>query len=184
MTTKTDNHNLRAKLDLRRKMLSGQSGLLVMDCFSGQDEAIWKQLRLELQVSEYLALDLKRKRNRLAIDSLRVLEGQKWHHDVIDLDAYGSPWEHWFQVLASDRHRSLTVFLTIGSAVMGSLPKIALQALGVPPDTPTGMHKQLTEDAVNACLSATYEYNWKVAEAFEAENPGGNARYIGVKLQK
>ena len=179
---KTDNHNLAAKLNLRRQFM--RDGLSVMDCFSGQDEAIWSVLRREFVVTEYLALDIKHKRNRLKIDSLIILQGQKWTHNVIDLDAYGSPWSHWGEVIKSDRHETLIIFLTIGTAVFGKLSNFARNAIGVPSETPTGMDKQLAEISVSFCLSACCKYGWIVDDAREALNPGGNARYIGIKISK
>lgn len=182
---KTDNHNARAKLDLRRKLLDNkESWIKVLDCFSGSEECIWSTLRKELNVVEYLALDVKHKRNRLKIDSLKFLKTQKWIFDVIDLDAYGSPWDHYFEVLKTDRQHSMIVFVTVGTSMLGNLSKTALQAIGVPSNTPTGMHRQLSELAVSYCLSRSYELGWNIDKAFEALNPGGNARYIGIKLTK
>lgn len=181
---KTDNHNLAAKVELRRRMLAGRADFSVMDCFSGEAEAIWSVLRKEFRVAEYLALDIKRKKGRLAIDSLKILKGQRWEHDVIDLDAYGSPWEHWGEVLKSTRHQEITIFLTIGTSMLGSLSRWALKSLGVPENTPVGMHRQLSEKCVSSCLSKLYNYGWMVASAHEALNPGGNARYMGVTLKK
>ena len=115
--TKTDNHNLGAKLALRRRFLSdfhSAEPFSVVDCFSG-GEALWTPLRAEFPVAEYLALDVKEKRGRLKIDSLRYLQNQEWNHDVIDLDAYGSPWRHWYEVLK--RGKTCTVFLTIGNTM-------------------------------------------------------------------
>lgn len=88
---KQDNHNLQAKLDLRRhflRQLPMDRPLSVLDCFSGS-EVIWTKLRTEFNVGEYLALDTKAKANRLKLDSLKYLQVQRWQHDVIDLDAYG-----------------------------------------------------------------------------------------------
>jgi hypothetical protein len=181
---KTDNHNLKAKLELRRKMLIGQAGLSVVDCFSGKSEAIWTILRKEVDVAEYLALDIKRKKGRLAIDSLKFLRGQKWMHNIVDLDAYGSPWEHWGEVLKSDRHEVITVFLTIGTSMLGNLSAWSLRALGVPENTPIGMHRQLAEKCVSNCLAHLYKHDWIPMSAHEALNPGGNARYIGIKIRK
>lgn len=155
-----------------------------MDCFSGEHEAVWSVLKHEYQVEEYLALDIKKKNKRLAIDSLKVLQGQKWHHNVLDLDAYGSPWEHWFEVLKTDRHDHVFVFLTIGTTMHGNLTKSALKALGVPLNTPTGMHRQISALSEKYCLTQLHEHDWIVTLAQEALNPGGSARYIGIHLTK
>ena len=179
---KTDNHNLDAKLKLRRLFLKG--GERVLDCFSGESESIWRTLRREYEFSEYLALDVKRKRNRLKIDSLRFLQGQKWGQDVVDLDAYGAPWAHWGEVIKSDRHSQLVVFLTIGTASYGLLSNFAKKSLGIPPETPRGMERELGEISVSFCLAECCKHGWIVDEAIEAVNPGGNARYIGVKIKR
>lgn len=183
MSVKTDNHNLDAKLAVRRACLPNGRPLKVMDCFSGS-EALWNVLKKEYDVSEYLALDIKRKRGRLKIDSLKVLKGQTWDHDVIDLDAYGSPWAHWHEVLISNRHTRVTVFLTIGSAVFGRLSNAAVKAMGVPAETPAGMHRQLTGKSVSYCLAEACKNDWVVDDAKESLNPGGNARYLGLNLRK
>jgi hypothetical protein len=180
---KNDNHNLAAKLDLRRAMILA-GPVTVLDCFSGQDEAIWSVLRKEFSVTEYLALDIKKKRNRLKIDSLRYLQNQKWKHDIVDLDAYGSPWEHWQEVLKSDRQGEITVFLTIGSAVFGRLSNFARNAMGIPSETPHGMDKQLSEISVSFCLSTACKYGWIIEDCKEALNHGGNARYLGIRIRK
>jgi hypothetical protein len=96
--TKTDNHNLRAKLELRREFLREfppAKALSVCDCFSGEAEAIWTPLRGEFNIGEYLALDVKAKPNRLKLDSLRYLQNQLWTHDVIDLDVTKDSRQWW-----------------------------------------------------------------------------------------
>lgn len=94
MTKKTDNHNLRAKLDLRRAMLRKlKPGFSVLDCFAGEQK-IWTRLRQEFECGEYLSIDEKPGRGRLKMDSLRFLQNQKWSADVVDLDCYGCPWDH------------------------------------------------------------------------------------------
>lgn len=164
--------------------LQDETKISVMDCFSGEAEAIWSALSKEFKIREYLALDLKRKRGRLAIDSLRVLQGQKWTHNVVDLDAYGSPWNHWHEVIKSNRHKSIIVFLTVGSSGFGRLSDFARKSMGIPSNTPHGMDKILAKNSVSFCLAKCYEYDWIIDKAHEALNPGGNARYIAIKLTK
>lgn len=191
METKTDNHNLRAKLELRRAMLnsllaarkkSGQGpALSVCDCFSGEREAIWTQLRKEFNIGDYLALDVKAKPNRLKLDSLRYLQNQLWTHDVIDLDAYGSPWRHWFEVLR--RGQSCLVFLTIGNTMFRQQQSEGLAALGITFEIPGGLHAAVSAIVAEYSLAACLQ-KFTVIKAIEALNPGGNARYIGIQLEK
>ena len=180
---KVDNHNLDAKLALRRKLLAGQKlgKLSVIDCFSG-GEVLWTILRKEFPVDEYLALDVKAKRARLKIDSLRYLQNQEWEHNVIDLDAYGSPWRHWFEVLK--RGKSCIVFLTIGNTVFKQKQTEAIKTLGIDFKVPAGLQGALAELIFEQCLASLYENGFTVKAAFEALNPGGNARYIGLSLEK
>lgn len=184
MPSKTDNHNLSAKLDLRRALLSrfpSSEGFAVCDCFSG-GEAIWTQLREEFAVRNYLALDVKSKRGRLKLDSLRYLQNQKWEHDVIDLDAYGAPWRHWFEVLKHGR--ACTVFLTIGNTMFKGQQSEALAALGITFEIPVGLHGGLAPLVVDHCLGQALGYGFQIPFAVEALNPGGSARYIGLRLER
>jgi hypothetical protein len=180
MIKKTDNHNLAAKVALRRELLKGMKAFSVLDCFSGESEAIWTELRKEFEVSEYLAIDIKRKPGRIAMDSLRLLQGQTWHHDVVDLDAYGSPWEHYLEVLKKPGER--VVFLTVGNTMFSGQSKASLKQVGLTFDVPIGMHGQLTEFILTHLLGACYDFNKKPVVAKEAANPSGSARYFGLRL--
>lgn len=189
MAAKIDNHNPAAKLALRRQLLREalraspsafrRQGLSVCDCFSGS-ETLWGVLRLEFPVREYLALDVKPKRARLKLDSLRYLQNQKWEHDVIDLDAYGSPWRHYFEVLK--RRRPCVVFLTIGSTGMQIQQTEALSRLGITFKVPGGLHASLAPMITERTLGAFHAYGLQLLSGWEASNPGGSARYIGLRL--
>lgn len=181
---KCDNHFLDAKLELRRRILKEQKQfdrLSVVDCFSGS-ETIWTALRKEFKVAEYLALDTKAKKARLKIDSLRYLENQKWEHNVIDLDAYGSPWRHWFEVLK--RGKSCIVFLTVGNTLFKIQQTEAIKTLGIDFKLPGGLQGALAELICDHCLAALFDFGFAVKSAYEAKNPGGNARYFGIELVK
>jgi len=183
---KTDNHDPRAKLNLRRHFLEKyhpQGTARVLDCCMGSG-FIWKALRHEWRVAEYVGLDVKPKKGRLKIDSARYLEAGGWSHDVIDVDTYGSPWRHWLAVLrfAPD---ACTVFLTIGLVRMGGgglLPNVIRDLLGLPPSVPAGIQGRLHGPGERAALGVALR-NFEIVEAVEAESHG-NARYIGVRLQR
>lgn len=184
LNSKTDNHNLNAKLALRRSFLSeypGNTKLSVCDCFSGEQESIWTILRKEFNVSEYLALDTKQKDRRLKLDSLRYLQNQRWTHNVIDLDAYGSPWRHWFEVLR--RGLACTVFLTVGNTMFKQQQQEALAKVGIRFSIPGGLHSGLAELVTDYCLGDCL-LKFQVLRAAEALNPGGSARYLAVRLVK
>lgn len=177
--SKTDNHNLAAKLDLRRALLPKNEPLRVLDCFAGS-EAIWKQLRTEFAVEDYLALDVKQRKGRLKLDSARFVAEQTGDFNIIDLDAYGAPWDHFVSVLKW--HRPLIVFLTVGAVGMKAQSKTALALAGIPPLTPIGMHSQLHDYITESCLTAPLYHGFTIGRTLEALNPGGSARYFGMQI--
>lgn len=183
---KTDNHNLPAKLALRRRLLAGAEAFLggplhVLDCFGGT-EAIWTVLKAEFPVAEYLSLDIKARRGRLKVDSARFVAERQERFNVVDLDAYGMPWEHFASVLRWGR--PLIVFLTVGLKFNTALSDQALQLAGLPTDIPPVMRmKPLHDYVTEACLAAPFDHGFEVAEAFEALNPGGSARYYGLAIR-
>ena len=177
-----DNHDSTKKLDLRRAFLNDfpkDQPLSVCDCFSGENEVIWTQLRKDFNVGKYLALDIKEKRGRIAMDSLDYLKLQKFDHDVIDLDSYGSPWEHWFEVLK--RVRTCVVFLTIGQVRLNIQPKILLRKIGINFKIPASFFWPISQTCIAAGLAESLK-NYRVEKCLEAQNPGGYCRYFGIKL--
>jgi hypothetical protein len=178
-----DNHDYTKKLDLRRAFLNDfqkDQPLSVCDCFSGENEVIWTQLRKEFNVGKYFALDIKEKRGRIAMNSLDYLKLQKFNHDVIDLDSYGSPWEHWFEVLK--RGHSCVVFLTIGQVRLNVQPKILLREIGIDFKVPASFHWFLSHIAIPAGLAVAIRRGYRVEKCLEVLNPSGYARYFGIKI--
>ena len=189
MAKKTDNHNPRAKLELRRYFIRkyhADKPPDVLDCCQGGG-VLWKELRKEFPVASYWGLDLKPKKGRLKLDSVRVLQQPGWPQNVVDVDTYGSPWKHWEAVLPNIT-RPVTVFLTIGRGGpnMIRLGREELLAMGM---TITRVHQmsgaithRLAIMAVNYCLARSWERGVIQVEAVEAVSDG-NARYIGVHLR-
>lgn len=187
MTKKTDNHNLRTKLDLRRYFLHKYHTEMpprVFDCCQGNG-TIWKELQKDYQPQSYWGVDLKPKKGRIKIDSERVLKQPGWSFDVVDVDAYGSPWDHWIAIL-KHTNNSLTVFLTIGVIRVGgggNLSKSQKQALGINGlPVPPGICGKLHELSARYMLAKAEEHHITIQECIEAF-PSANARYIGVRLQ-
>jgi hypothetical protein len=187
MMAKTDNHNPKAKLDLRRyfmKKYHTDSPPSVFDCCQGS-AVMWTQLKKEFEVSNYWGVDLKPKKGRLKIDSVRILQQPGWSFDVVDVDTYGSPWKHWLEVVKNAKD-GVTVFLTIGKPILAaggrSISKIELDAVGLNiKRLPSGLAVHAYGIAVNAMLAKALSYG-TITEAVEAVSTG-NARYIGVHLE-
>jgi hypothetical protein len=188
MGVKTDNHDPSAKLALRRYFLAKYhaDGCAVLDCFQGSG-LLWGVLRKEFQVNSYWGVDVKPKKGRLKIDSARILAQPGWTQDVIDMDAYGSPWKHWEEFLRNCNHPA-TAFLTIGqlkTGTVGALSNKALEAMGLLPlasGLPKAFHVKLGEYSVGACLSMLFDFGKTCVEAVEAVS-NGNCRYIGVRIR-
>lgn len=182
---KTDNHNPKVKLDLRRYFLRKYhaDGLArVFDCCQGGG-VMWDTLRQEFAIANYWGVDLKPKKGRLKIDSIRILS-QGITEDVIDIDTYGSPWNHWMAVISKLQH-STTVFLTIGNQGQTAMQPGAHGGdlfMKFPPSTPQTLKgKYLRENDVKLALAKCLK-SATIIEAVEAVSDG-NARYIGVRLE-
>jgi hypothetical protein len=189
--TKTDNANLPAKLALRRHFLQkyhADQPPDVLDCCQGE-AVIWDHLRREFEPATYWGVDLKPKKGRLKIDSVRILQQPGWPQNVVDIDTYGSPWKHW-EALLPNLSRPTTVFLTVAQMLMvggfqGKGSPEAARAIGLGPLTqkcPNVLLAKVTRLAVSYCLTRTCDYGIILVEAVEAIS-AGNARYIGVRLE-
>lgn len=186
MAKKTDNHNLRAKLDLRRHFLRvyHADGARVLDCCQGHG-VIWSRLRSEFHVRSYLGLDVKPKPGRLLVDSSRFLAAGGWTENVIDIDTYGEPWKHWNAVIDTIRYAT-TIFLTIGSVSSGHGSNVSgaeRKALGL-----GDLHipASFTIKMIRP-LSMPYHLFGRldagqILEIKESMTEG-NARYIGVRIE-
>jgi hypothetical protein len=186
MVTKTDNHDPRGKLLLRSHFLQkyhsdGQAD--VLDCCQGS-AVMWTTLQQDHVIRSYWGVDLKPKKGRMKIDSVRILQQRGWPQNVVDVDTYGSPWKHWFAIL-DNLTQPTTVFLTIGSTMFkGSTDSAVLAAIGCTFDhsriSPVFLGK-LSEFGTSYCLAKGCDFA-TIVEAVEAVS-SGNARYIGVRLE-
>lgn len=188
-STKTDNHDPTAKLELRRYFLRKYHGAgdppNVLDCCQGSG-LIWNTLRKEFDLAGYWGLDVKPKPGRLKLDSVRVLQQAGWPQNVVDIDTYGSPWKHWLGMQLAIT-KPITVFLTIGKVILAaggrSLSKQEMIALGMTfKNLPSGFGPKLGGIATSYLLPACCDYGKMIIEAVEAVSDG-NARYIGVRVE-
>ena len=186
MTAKTDNSNPQAKLELRRYFLRkyhSDDAPHVLDCCQGEG-LLWKQLRREFSLASYWGVDVKKKKGRLKLDSVRILQQPGWPQNVVDVDTYGSPWKHWQAMLPNVRQPT-TVFLTVGLIRIGGgggIDRVAVEALGLQSlSIPPGIAGKLHDTALSHLLTMSYEHGISIIEAVEASCTG-NARYIGARL--
>jgi len=183
MGKKTDNHNINAKLELRRYFLRkyhADQPPSVFDCCQGSGK-LWGILRNEYQVASYWGVDVKPKKGRLKVDSSRMLQAGV-RADVVDIDTYGYPWKHW-NAINSDLRSPVTVFLTFGLTNIGSsVEKCAAEAIGVSGlKLPSTIWSNIANMSASYCLTKHCEFS-TIIEAVESLSDG-NARYFGIRVE-
>ena len=191
-----DNSTLIPKLLLRRYFLDkyhgdGRDQINVLDCCQGE-RVIWRRLEREYHLDSYWGVDEKHKRGRLQIDSVKILAQAGWEQNVIDIDTYGSPWNHWVALLPRVT-RPLTVFLTIGRSGLGpkraKIPQIALTAMGLTFEgisVMSALTGQFFDMHIQYCLHLATKYDVRLVEAVEAYMEPMNqwrVPYVGVRLE-
>jgi hypothetical protein len=144
---------------------------------------LWKTLQKEFKIDHYWGVDVKSKKGRLAIDSVRVVKQPGWNQNVIDIDTYGSPWKHW-EALLPNVVVPATVFLTVGQYQMGT-DKLLLKALGLDGlKVPPGIARKLHKISVPYCLTRCHDFGIMLTEVIESVPVAqSNARYFGVRLE-
>jgi len=180
---KIDNHNPTAKLTLRRHFLRRyhlQNPPDILDCFAGYSR-LWTQLRKEFATKHYTGIELRRIPGRLKMDSLQYLQRQDWTHDIIDLDAYGSPWKHLVAALPNIK-QCCTIFLTASMVGLGTHDATLIKFAGIPFSVPSSLHRSIAQYVIRAGLCIPQRYGFQIVEAMEAPNPGGTCRYFGLRL--
>lgn len=196
MDKKTDNGFLNLKLDLRRHFLRAyhaNGDARVLDCCQGSG-MIWTPLRNEFPIASYWGLDIKPQKGRLRLASQQVLAQPGWNQNVIDIDTYGSPWEHWSVMLANATF-PITCFLTVGrrgvngkTASPTNLSKSDVAMLGIENlirASSTGIMALLFRNAHEYLASLALAMacdRCKIVECVEAVSPS-LTRYIGIRLE-
>lgn len=181
---KTDNHNPASKLCLRRYFLDKyhSGGANVLDCCQGSG-LLWTELQKTHKTRSYWGVDIKPKKGRLKIDSVRILSQPGWNQDCIDVDTYGSPWKHWIQI-QKNLSAPTTVFLTIATIKImgGNITTEEKEMIGLSQLTklPQSFCGKLARYATQVMLTK-HVTSCNIVEAVEAMS-SGNARYIGVRL--
>lgn len=127
-----DSSNLSAKLALRRYYLQkyhADGPVRVFDACQG-DGVIWSALAEEFKVDVF-GCDIKRKKGRLKGNSVAVIGAEGFKADIIDIDTYGSPFQHLFALMRTLTDAT-TVFATFGinSAYVTRIPDEMAMASG------------------------------------------------------
>ncbi len=188
MQTKTDNALINVKLMLRRYFIEKYhrgKKFNVMDCCQGSGE-LWKNLRKEY-ICNYVGYDVKPKKGRIKIDSRRMLDVPGLQYDIVDIDTYGEPWDHYFRLVKNTK-LPVTVFMTHGLVAMGggNLSNVASNAIGfgkISKICPRSLLVKAAKNNISYCIAVCYKYDIKIIEAIEAF-PQRKARYYGLRLER
>jgi len=185
MATKRDNGNLRAKLELRRYFLlkyHAGTNPIVCDACAGKG-VIWRTLRKDFDI-QYQGFDKKGGPGLIKMDSVRALNSGPLPYDIVDIDTYGFPWNHYIAVL-QNKKSAVTVFLTIGQTNMPGKDATGCRLIGMA--GLSGNARILQSHAlakyVRYCLTVSYDYAMIPIEIKEAENRTSKTRYFGIRLE-
>lgn len=133
---KTDNQHLDAKVQLRARHLPDKSVVSVLDCFHGEG-VVWDAVRSKLPGRDIRVVGIDQRRGLGGLylhgDNRKYLSSMDLDsYDVIDLDAYGCPFDQ-LEILFSRKIASQkTVFFTYCKVSLGMLPYGLLEAVGFP----------------------------------------------------
>jgi hypothetical protein len=173
---KTDNKNLDAKIQLRRRMLDEAKFAehRVLDLCAGEG-VVWRTMRQHAKLDDYVPVDLaprlpgtivgdvKDERFLSAFDLSRF--------NIIDIDTYGEPWKPW-SFLQDRLTANTAVFLTHGavSTPGGSgVSNLVLERLGIPLAWNIPMKRDLSEFAApymlhpGKCAQVRIAKAWKIS---------------------
>lgn len=147
----TNNSYLADKVALRAGHLPAGEHLRVLDCYGGEGK-IWAAVkRLTGRRITVLPIDLREYEDNafyLPGDNRAYLQSLDLHRfDVIDLDAYGVPFDQLEQVFESGFQG--VVFVTFIQSIMGRLPTGLLEAVG------------FTHEMVEKCPTLFGKSGWK-----------------------
>lgn len=189
MSKKTDNANMPKKLAIRRYMLDKYhqgEPLRVFDCCQGEGK-IWGVLRNEYEVQTYWGVDVKPKRGRLKIDSIRILQAGLKNENVVDIDTYGEPWNHYAE-LCDKLVQPTTVFLTCGIPGNASFrSQVFAESVGFGDLKIPGVLHCRANRALGAIYALTRTCgNCTIVEAVQCVHRFGSqslTRYFGVRLE-
>lgn len=182
--TKTDNSHLDGKVKLRILLLPPKKRIKVLDAFGGKG-VIWNTIRqMTLKDIIVIPLEKEKNKNKKAIqgDNLKIIPSiDISEFDVIDLDAYGSPYKQIEAVVNNPTFSECVMFTTDIQTMQGRAPDKLLEKAGITKrmldKTPT-LFNIFTDQAMH-----NYMHEIGVEKYFEYR-PEKNKKYRGFKLKR
>lgn len=192
LSGKTDNNPqaLKAKIDIRRRVLEQIAAPIVFDAFAGSGQmhaAVWRD------ALGYVGCDLKYARDgrtMFAADNRRVLRAiDLAEFNVFDLDAYGSPWEQ--AIIIADRRpvaadELIGIVLTQGAGLSykANIVPVAIAELTGLRRGVVGLSKRQDDIIDRAIAGLARRMRCGVLRRWQAHGrTGASMRYIGLVLK-
>lgn len=180
---KTDNRNLRQKVDLRAEIcVHLGEPLRILDLFSGEGR-IWASMRArDFKVASYTPVDEKPRQPgaiKMKVDARTVKAFKPENFNVIDIDSYGEPWDVFGAVLPQIKTQT-AVFLTYGHVGIGNIgiSKFLRESCGIPPEWDIPTDKSLARFLGQLCLRRALAGRKFLCLSVENENVG----YYGILI--
>jgi len=127
-----DNSFLYDKIKLRMNNFPEKDSINVLDCFAGNG-TIWKYIKNHCNKKiNILSIDKKQLSGiYLKGDNLKFLQSIDLNKfDVIDLDAYGVPYQQLKFIFKNYKNHHCSIFITFIQSLMGGLPLGLLEDIG------------------------------------------------------
>jgi hypothetical protein len=135
---KTDNDAtlLKLKIDLRERLIQEKESYKILEAFAG-DGVLWDSLKKKYPEKDLQILRIDQKPDKRGVylkgNNIKFLASMDLSHfDIIDLDAYGSPF-HQLQILFNKEYTGAVV-CTFIQTMAGALNSGLLRELGYSPE--------------------------------------------------
>jgi len=132
----TENSHLRTKIRIRQDAINliGKDSINVLDAYAGEG-IVWNRIRKEMPDIKITTLGIEKRKylNPAVImgDNRKVMKGLDLNQfDLIDLDAFGCPWEQ--LAICAKTAIQVPVVATHIIVTLGPVPKPLLAMAGIP----------------------------------------------------
>jgi len=184
--TKTDNSYLLGKVILRELLIKDLKNINVLDTFGGEGK-IWEMIKkrnLDKNINVVSIEIIKGKNNNAIVgDNLKIIPKMDLSDfDVIDIDAYGSPFKQLKAIIDNGSYKNNVIIFTTDIFVMqGRPPNELLSQIGITKN----MIKKIPTLFIDFNDRALFDYLYKkgVRKIFEYR-PIKNKKYRGFILHK
>lgn len=174
----TDNTYFKHKIKLRLDNLPNKKNINILDCYYG-DGLIWNEIKIKSNKNiKIISIDRKKESNALLIgDNIKYLKGMDLNkYDIIDLDAYGIPYDQ-IKIILEKQFKGV-IFVTFIQSIFGRLPKKMLFDLGYNKKMIEKCPTLFEKNGIEKLLKILYNYNIESISGFFI----GRKNYFKINL--